>query len=113
MRDRERRVSDPNAEPGTETTQAHIRRAPRVAVFLVIGAVLGAIVALVLTVAGHVSPRVGFGATWGFFCLLCVPVGLALGAVVAIVLDQVSRRRSRLVTVERARVDVDDDPGEQ
>lgn len=103
-------MSEPSTEPGTATEQARIRRAPRVAVFLVIGAVLGAIVALVLTATGHVSPRVGFGATWGYLCLLCIPVGIGLGAVVALVLDRVSRRRSRMVTVERARVESDDAP---
>jgi hypothetical protein len=94
---------------GTDTTQAHIRRAPRVAVFLVLGAVLGAIVAFVLTAVGHVSPRVGFGATWGYLCLLCVPAGLVVGAIVALVLDRVSRRRSRLVTVEHASVEAEPD----
>ena len=93
------------SEPGSDTTQAHIRRAPRVAVFLVLGAVLGAVVAFVLTAVGHVSPRVGFGATWGYLCLLCVPAGLVVGAVVALVLDRVSRRRARLVTVEHATVE--------
>jgi hypothetical protein len=102
------------SEPETDTTQAQLRRAPRVAVFLVLGAVLGAIVAVVLTAVGHVDPRVGFGATWGYLCLLCVPAGLVVGAVVALVLDRNSRRRSRLVTVEHASIEsAPDDPDER
>ena len=106
-------MSDPAAsEPSTDTTQAHIRRAPRVAVFLVLGAVLGVVVALVLTGLGHVNPRVGFGATWGYLCLLCVPAGLVVGAIVSLVLDRVSRHRARLVMVEHATVEAESDEPE-
>ena len=101
------------SEPRTETTQAHLRRAPRLPVFLVLGAVLGAIAALVLTAVGNLDPKVGFGATFGYLCLWCIPVGLVVGALVAIVIDQVSRRRAKLVTVERASVEGDDsDPAD-
>jgi hypothetical protein len=96
------------SETGTETTEAHLRRAPRLPVFLVLGVVLGVIAALVLTAAGNLDPKVGFGATFGYLCLWCAPLGLLVGAVVAIVIDQVSRRRARLVTVERASVEGDD-----
>lgn len=105
------------AEPSGELTEARIRRAPRLPVFLVLGAVLGAILALVLTAVGHLDPKVGFGATFGYLCLLCIPLGLLVGALVAIVIDQVSRRRARVVTVERASVDapkeIADAPGER
>jgi len=96
------------SEPTTETTQAHLRRAPRLPVFLVVGAVLGLVAALVLTAVGRVDPSVGFGATFGYLSLWLVPVGIAVGALVGIVIDQVSRRRARLVTVERASVEGDE-----
>jgi cation transporter-like permease len=96
-------------DPSTETTEAHIRRAPRMSIFLVLGAVLGLVLALVLTAIGHVDPKVGFGGTFGYLLLWCVPIGLVVGALVAIVIDQVSRRRARLVTVERASVEGDDE----
>jgi len=99
----------PATDPDDEVTQARLRRAPRLPVFLVIGAVLGVIAALVATAAGHVDPKVGFGPTFGYLCIWLVPVGLALGAVVGIVLDRISTRRARLVVVERARVD--EEPG--
>jgi hypothetical protein len=95
------------SEPGTETTEARVRRAPRLPVFLVLGAALGLILALVLTAVGDLDPKVGFGPTFGYLCFWCVPAGLVVGALVGIILDVVSRRRSRLVTVERARVEGD------
>jgi hypothetical protein len=95
-------------DPRGETTEARLRRAPRLPVFLVLGAVLGVIAALVLTLVGHIDPQVGFGATLGYFTLWCIPLGLLVGSLVAIVIDQVSRRRARLVTVELARIEGDD-----
>jgi NhaP-type Na+/H+ or K+/H+ antiporter len=93
------------SEPNTEITEARLRRAPRLPVFLILGVVLGVIAALVLTAVGNLDPKVGFGGTFGYLCLWCIPLGLLLGAVVAIVIDQVSRRRAKLVTVERASVE--------
>jgi hypothetical protein len=94
----------PAPDPDAPITQARIRRAPRLPVFLVLGVVLGVIAALVTTAAGNLDPKVGFGATFGYLCIWLVPLGLALGALVGVVLDRLSARRARLVTVERARV---------
>lgn len=106
-------MSEPSPAAGTETTEARIRRAPRLPVFLVLGAVLGIVLALVLTAVGNLDPKVGFSGTFGYLCLWCIPIGLVIGALVGIVLDRVSRRRARLVTVERASVEgdaIDPDP---
>jgi F0F1-type ATP synthase assembly protein I len=99
----------------TETTEVRIRRAPKLPVFLILGVVLGVIAALVLTAAGDLDEKVGFGPTFGYLCLWCIPIGLVVFALIGIVLDQVSRRRSRIVTMERAHVegdesDPEDDP---
>lgn len=104
-------MSAPTPVPATETTEARIRRAPRLPVFLALGAVLGVVLALVLTAVGDLDPAVGFSGTFGYLCLWCIPIGLVVGALVGIVLDRVSRRRARLVTVERARVEGDDSDG--
>jgi hypothetical protein len=88
------------------TTEVRIRRAPRLPVFLVLGAVVGAVATLIATAAfGHVDPKVGFGATFGYFCVFGVPAGIALGAVVGLLLDRRSQRRSRIVPAEHERVD--------
>lgn len=96
------------SEPhGTETlTEVRVRRAPRLPVFLVLGAVLGAIVTLVVTATvGQVDPKVGFGSTYGYFCVFGVPAGIVVGALVGLVLDRRSQRRARVVTAERAQVE--------
>ena len=82
-------------------SEVSIRRAPRVGVFLVLGAVLGALVTLILTSLFPSDPNVGFAASYAYFCLFGVPAGLLLGALVAIVLDVIATRRARTVTVAR------------
>jgi len=77
-----------------------IRRAPKVPVFLILGGALGAIVTLVLTMSQPVDPSVGYAASYGYFLLYGLPAGVLLGAIVALVLDFVSRRRARTVTAE-------------
>ena len=96
-----------STESTTETTtEVRVRRAPRLPVFLVLGAVVGAILTLIATAAfGHVDPKVGFGATFGYFCVFGVPAGIALGALVGLLLDRRSQRRARIVTAEHEQVE--------
>jgi NhaP-type Na+/H+ or K+/H+ antiporter len=85
-------------------SEVNIRRAPRIGVFLIFGSMLGAIVTLILTSLFEPDPAVGFLATFAYFCLYGIPAGLALGGLVALVLDRVSTRRARTVTVARDEV---------
>ena len=85
-------------------SEVSIRRAPRIGVFLVVGAMLGALVTLVLTSLFPSDPEVGFFASFAYFCLYGIPAGIALGALVALVFDAVSQRRARTVTVARDEV---------
>ncbi len=86
--------------------EVRVRRAPRLPVFLVLGAVLGVLGTLIVTATvGHVDARVGFGATFGYFCLYGVPAGLVAGAIVGLGLDWRSQRGSRVVMAERERVE--------
>lgn len=80
-------------------SEVSIRRAPRIGVFLVFGAMLGALVTLVLTSLFEPDKNVGFAASYAYFCLYGIPAGLALGALVALMFDWRSRRRARTVTV--------------
>ena len=84
-----------------ERSEVVIRRAPRFSVFLTLGAVLGALAALVATTVNAVDPNVGFFGTFGYLMLYGVPFGLLLGAVAALIADAVSRRRARTVVAER------------
>jgi hypothetical protein len=105
-------VSDPEtpdaqaARPAPiDTQQATARRAPKLGVFLLVGAALGALVTLVLTSLFPADPNVGFAASFAYFLLYGIPAGLVLGALVGLALDRRSRRRARTVTVEHQRVD--------
>ena len=86
-------------------TEVTIRRAPKVPVFLILGGALGSIVTLVLTMLQPADPNVGYAALFGYFLLYGLPAGVLLGALVAIVLDIVSRRSIRTGIAERTVVD--------
>jgi hypothetical protein len=97
------------AEPvETEVTSdtVTVRRAPRYGRFILLGVIVGAIVALILTFAfsGQPDPEAARpfdrGQVFGFLLLLCGTIGAALGAVVALLLDRSSARRARAVSVE-------------
>jgi H+/Cl- antiporter ClcA len=107
----------------TEHVEDHIetvrvRRAPKFSVFLLTGAALGLFTAMVLTFAfdgsDQASPNTGLvysqGQVFGFLVLVFVPVGLALAAVVALLLDRRSRNHTRSVTVDHESVHVDETP---
>lgn len=68
-----------------------IRRAPRMWSFMITGALIGIVAALIITSATPVDPKVGFGATFGFFALFGVAIGLALGGIVGVYLDRTAR----------------------
>lgn len=96
-----------------------VRRAPKISVFLILGAVVGVLVALILTFAfngtAEASPNTGVeysqGQVFGFLLLICVPVGVALAGVVALILDRRSRRHTHEISVDHESVHVDPEPG--
>ncbi len=83
------------------TAQVRVRRAPKIGAFLVVGGLIGMLTTLVLTSLFPVDPTVGFIPLFAYFCLFGIPAGVALGALLALVLDRVSRRRSRDAVAER------------
>lgn len=109
-----------NPTPVTEHVEdrietVRVRRAPKFSVFLLAGAALGIVVALVLTFAfngtGDPSENTGLvytqGQVFGFLALICVTVGVAIGAITALLLDRASSRRTREVTVDHESVHTD------
>jgi len=88
-------VSDP------DRTEVRLRRAPKLGVFLLLGAVLGALATLILTSMFTPDPAVGFAASFGYFLLFGAPAGAVLGAVIGLIIDRISLARSRTVTAER------------
>ncbi len=99
MRDNRNVSTEPEQAPhrGDDTVDVSIRRAPRLWVFVALGLVVGVLAALVLTSVFEVDPAVGFTGTFAYLALYTVPISAALFAAIALVLDRVSRRRSRTV----------------
>ena len=88
-------------------SEVSIRRAPRVGVFLVLGALLGLIATLILTSLFESDPNVGFSALLAYFSLYGITAGVLVGAIVAVVLDRRSRARVRSAEAEREIVEAD------
>ena len=80
-------------------TEVRIRRAPKYPAFLIVGGAIGAIVTFILTAIFPVDPQVGFGALFGYFALYGVTGGVLVGALLALIVDRVTARRSRPATV--------------
>jgi ATP/ADP translocase len=78
-----------------------VRRSPRFFNFMLLGAVIGVIAALVLTVVFPENPEFGAAQVFGFLLLAFVTLGVTLGAVVAIVIDRLISRRGKTVIVDR------------
>lgn len=98
------------------TESARVRRSPKFAVFLGLGAALGLVAALILTFAfggsTEASPNTGMvysqSQVFGFVALICVPVGIALGGIVAVILDRVMAKRAHEVRIEHEHIRTQD-----
>jgi hypothetical protein len=107
-------MSDPREVPSVrdEVETVRMRRAPKYGVFLLLGTLLGLLAALILTFSfsgnAEASPFTGARYSdlqvFGFVALICVPIGLAVGGAVALILDRVVGRRTRAVRVDHERV---------
>lgn len=95
-----------------QTVEVHVRRAPKVGVFMLLGAVIGLIAAFVLTYAfggaGVDVSTTGFEYSkrqvLGFLALWFVPIGAGIFGLVAAWLDARSRKRAKTVLAERDHV---------
>ncbi|TPX02687.1 potassium transporter Trk [Schumannella luteola] len=89
----------------TDVQQVSIRRAPKFGVFIALGAVLGALVTLILTSLYPADPNIGFTASYAYFLVYGIPAGVVLGGLVGLAFDRRSRRRARTVEAQHQRVD--------
>ncbi|WP_157071567.1 hypothetical protein [Curtobacterium ammoniigenes] len=92
-----------------------IRRAPKFGVFIVGGAIAGFVVSFIVVAltqnlgqganvvdtTGTSASAVGFWGQVGYFSLWGITAGLIIGAVVAVLLDAVLRRRSARLVAQR------------
>jgi hypothetical protein len=114
---------DPGPTKSDEIVGGRVRRSPRYGAFLVLGALVGVLVALILTLAydGASVPNDGNnvvfsqGQVFGFLALILGSVGALVGGVVALVLDRTVGRRTRSVVLDHQTVQypenrMDDEP---
>ena len=88
-----------------------VRRSPRYGRFLIIGAIVGVIAALILTTVFGPSADVeatsaktfSFGQVFGFIALVCVAAGALLSGLLALVLDPRLGRRARTLDLSALR----------
>lgn len=89
-----------------EVLEATVRRVPRFGVFMALGVVLGIIAAGIITMTGSYEPSEALDVVYppsqvfGFALLWTAPIGLALGGLVALILERLARRHDRVVRVD-------------
>ena len=92
------------ARSSEEPATVQVRRSPRYTNFMLLGAVVGAIAAFVLTIAFPENPEFGRLQVFGFLLLIGVAVGVALFGLLAILLDRVVGRKVHNVRADRLEV---------
>ncbi|KQV06921.1 hypothetical protein ASC63_06065 [Leifsonia sp. Root112D2] len=99
MRDNGGMQNNETVTPDTVT----VRRAPRYGRFMIVGVVVFAIVAFILTYSFPQQQNAGYGRlqVFGFMLLVAIVVGVAVGGVVALLVDRAATRRARTVIVDR------------
>lgn len=88
-------MSDP------QRRRVRVRRSPKISVFLLIGAVAGALVAIVAVNVTPPDPTTPTIQTVAFLAALLAPVGALIAGAVALVLDRIAERRAKIVEAER------------
>jgi hypothetical protein len=96
------------SKPDDSVRRVRIRRAPKFSVFVVLGALLGILVALILTASFPIDPKVGFGPVFGYFAIYGFVGGVLVGAIVALIFDRVLSRSTTTVPVTVDRLQVPD-----
>ena len=94
------------AESIVERDEVTVRRAPKVPVFLIMGAALGVVVSLIVTSLFPFDSGEGVAQTYGYISLWGLTIGGAVGCVVAIIAERVTSRGAKRVQVERERLEV-------
>jgi uncharacterized protein YcfJ len=101
--DSEQPDREPAASDETLLTEATVtvRRSPRYFNFMIVGAVLGAVLALILTYAFPANPVFGRAQVFGFLLLAGIAVGVAVGSLVALALGRLASRAATTVVADR------------
>jgi len=88
-----------------------VRRSPRYGRFIGLGLLVGAVVALILTVSFPDSAEYGKGQVFGFLLLACGAIFVGVGALIALLLDRALAKRAGSAVAEHESTHlVDGDP---
>ncbi len=82
-------------------TTVRVRRSPRYFNFMLLGAIVGAILALILTLSFPQNPEFDQAQVFGFLLLATLTLGVTVGCVVALILDRVIGRKAETVVADR------------
>lgn len=97
--------SSPDGTAANETVIAEgtvtVHRAPRYRNFMLLGAIVGVLLAFVFTLAFPQNDEYGRLQIFGFLLLGGIAVGAGLGAVVALVIDRLIGRSRKTVVADR------------
>lgn len=106
-------MSSPDQPRSTVTSdEVRVRRAPKYGRFIIAGALLGFIGALIATTAFPVDEKVGFVPMLAYLSCYGIPAGVVVFSVIAIVVDRATARRARTVQAERESVEAPPIEGE-
>jgi hypothetical protein len=83
-----------------KTQELSIRRAPKYLTFIILGGVAGIIAGFILNAVSEQSTGAPI---LGYLIVFCSGLGVGLGVIVALVLDRVLRRKSKVVKAEVSR----------
>jgi uncharacterized membrane protein len=95
---------DPEVEATVTEAEVRVHRSPRYFRFMLTGAIVFAVIALILTYSFPENPTYDRGQVFGFLLAICATLGVAVGALVALLIDRSATRRAR--TVQADRIDV-------
>lgn len=83
-----------------EPRKLSVRRAPKYVPFMIAGAIVGIMVAAVLTLALPPNEKFETSSVFGMFAVLMLAPGVGLGAIAALLLDRQSRRRATTLVAQ-------------
>ena len=95
---------DPEVDATVTAAEVRVHRSPRYFRFMLTGAIVFGVIALILTFAFPANPTYDRGQVFGFLLAICATIGVAVGALVALLIDRAVTRRAR--TVQADRIDV-------
>jgi len=88
-------------QAAVEQAEVRIRRAPKISVFLILGALVGFLGTLILTALQPVDPAIGFAALFGYFLIYGIPTGVVVGGIIGVIFEWTSHRTAKIVPAER------------